>query len=94
MIVESPNETPNGPSTSVMVACSASPVTMPGSAIGRITAKVITSRPKNEYRATAREASVPRTRARAVATRAARIDSFSASRTLSSLKATENQRVL
>ena len=31
----------------MIVACSASPVTMPGRAIGRITAKVITSRPKN-----------------------------------------------
>ena len=46
MIVVSPNVSPNGPRTSMIVAWSASPVTIPGSAIGRITANVMISRPK------------------------------------------------
>ena len=58
----------------MIVACSASPVTIPGSAIGRITANVITSRPKNRYRETASDASVPRMSAIAVAPTAAMIE--------------------
>ena len=46
MIVNSPSATPNGSSTSRNVAFSAMPVTMPGSAIGRITRNEIVSRPK------------------------------------------------
>ena len=45
----------------------ATPVTMPGSAIGRITRNEIVSRPKKLKRATASEASVPRTSATVVA---------------------------
>ena len=45
---------------------SAMPVMMPGSAIGRISSKVIVSRPKNLARASAAAASVPSTSATAV----------------------------
>ena len=51
----------------VKVELSAIPVTIPGSAIGRITRKEIVSRPKKRCRATASEASVPSTSAIAVA---------------------------
>ena len=44
--VNSPSSTPNGSSTSRNVALSAMPVTMPGSAIGRITRNETASRPK------------------------------------------------
>src|SRR3954451_9689848 len=54
-------------STWVKVLLIATPVTMPGRAIGRITRKLIASRPKKRCRATASEASVPRVRAMAVA---------------------------
>ena len=46
MIVNSPSEIPNGSSTSRKVAFSAMPVTIPGSASGRITTNEIVSRPK------------------------------------------------
>ncbi len=78
----------------MIVACSARPVMMPGSAIGRITANVTTSRPKKRYRETASEASVPSTSATAVAPRPASTESFSASRTSSLSNATENHFVL
>ena len=55
------------PSTWVKVELSAIPVTIPGRAIGRMTRNEIVSRPKKRWRATAIEASVPRTRASAVA---------------------------
>ena len=45
----------NGNPTVVYVVCSASPVMIPGSAIGRITSSVIVSRPKNGNRAIASE---------------------------------------
>ena len=49
------------------VSLSATPVTMPGRAIGRITRNETVSRPKKRCRATASDASVPRKRATAVA---------------------------
>ncbi len=55
------------PRTWVKVLLSATPVTIPGSAIGRITRNEIVSRPKKRWRATASEARVPRTSAIAVA---------------------------
>ena len=51
------------PRTWVKVSLSATPVTIPGSAIGRMTRNEIVSRPKKRWRATASEASVPRTSA-------------------------------
>src|SRR3954466_5016233 len=53
--------------TWVKVLLIATPVTIPGRAIGRTTRKEIVSRPKKRWRATASEARVPRTRAIAVA---------------------------
>ena len=47
------------PSTWVKVLLRATPVTMPGRAIGRITRKEIVSRPKKRWRATASAARVP-----------------------------------
>ena len=55
------------PSTCVNVSESATPVTIPGSAIGKMTMNETVSRPKNRCRATASDASVPRTSASAVA---------------------------
>ena len=55
------------PRTCVNVELSAMPVTIPGSAIGRMTRNEIVSRPKNRWRATAIEASVPSSSASAVA---------------------------
>ena len=55
------------PSTWVKVLLSATPVTIPGRAIGRITRNEIVSRPKKRWRATASEARVPSTIAIAVA---------------------------
>jgi hypothetical protein len=72
---------PNGPSTSRNVALSAMPVTMPGSASGRMTRNEIVSRPKNRWRETASDASVPSTSAIAVAPMPAFSDVNSASRT-------------
>ena len=46
MIVNRPSPTPNGSSTSRNVAFSAIPVTIPGSASGRMTRNEIASRPK------------------------------------------------
>ena len=56
------------PKTWVKVSLSAIPVTIPGSAIGRMTRKETVSRPKKRWRATAIEARVPSTSAIAVAT--------------------------
>ena len=58
----------------------ATPVTIPGRAIGRITRKEIVSRPKKRWRATASEARVPSTIAIAVAARPALSEVSSASR--------------
>src|SRR5215475_3605144 len=66
-------------STWVKVLLIATPVTIPGRAIGRITRKEIVSRPKKRKRATASEASVPSTRAIDVATIAALIEVQNAS---------------
>ena len=55
------------PQTWVKVSLRAIPVTIPGRAIGRMITKEIVSRPKKRWRPTAIEASVPRTRAIAVA---------------------------
>jgi hypothetical protein len=72
----------------------ATPVTIPGRAIGRITKKEIVSRPKKRCRATASEARVPRTRAIAVAAIPALIEVKKASRAASSLNAWLNQWVV
>ena len=56
------------PRTWVKVLLRATPVTIPGRAIGRITRKEIVSRPKKRWRATASAARVPSTSAIAVAT--------------------------
>ncbi len=47
MIVKRPSSTPNGSGRLRNVAFSAIPVTIPGSAIGRMTRNEIASRPKN-----------------------------------------------
>ena len=73
------------PSTWVKVLLRATPVTIPGRAIGRMTRKEIVSRPKKRWRATASEARVPSTIAIVVAAtpalsevrKASRTDSFS-----------------
>ena len=67
------------------------PVTMPGSASGRITRNEITSRPKKRWRATAMAASVPSTIAIAVAPSPAFTDVQSASRTPGLWNALSNQ---
>src|SRR3954453_13151991 len=72
----------------------ATPVTIPGRAIGRITRKLIVSRPKKRWRATAREASVPRTSAIAVAAIPALIEVKNASRAASLSTAFENHSVV
>ena len=89
MIVRSPYWIP----TVVYVVWRASPVMIPGSAIGRITSRVIVSRPKKENRAIASERSVPKTIASAVAPSAACTESRSASRTPGSFHATLNHLV-
>ena len=81
MIVKRPSSTPNGSGRFRNVAFSAIPVTIPGSAIGRMTRNAIASRPKKRYRATASAASVPSSSAIAVAPRAAFSETRSASRT-------------
>ncbi len=60
---------PNGTPPALKAELSAMPVTMPGSAIGSTTSRLITSRPKNRYRWTAKARQVPSTRASAVAPR-------------------------
>ena len=72
--------TPRGSPTVANVVLRAMPVTMPGSAIGKIRTKDTTSRPKKACRATASAASDPSTRAIAVAPRATAIDVRNASR--------------
>src|SRR5215218_8246354 len=72
----------------------ATPVTIPGRAIGRITRKLIVSRPKKRWRATAREASVPSTMAIDAATAPAFSEVKKASRAGSSLNAWLNQWVV
>ena len=70
MIVVRPNVRPSGPRTSMIVACSASPVTLPG----RRSAdhgEVITSRPKNQVARDGDRRERPRLRKIAVAPSAA-----------------------
>jgi len=66
------------------------PLMMPGSAIGRMNSSEIASRPKNDARASAPAASVPRTTATSVATVATRSDSPIAAQTSSRASATAN----
>ncbi len=87
MTVASPRSMPNVRN----VVPSAMPVTIPGSAMGSTTRKLITSRPKNRKRATAMAVSVPRSSAMSVAPVAARSEATSASRTPPSAAARENQ---
>src|SRR6187431_2153812 len=79
------------PSTWVKVLLRATPVTMPGRAIGRITRKETVSRPKKRCRATAIEASVPSTSAIAVAAMPALTEVTKASLAASFSNAFENQ---
>ena len=72
----------------------ASPVTMPGSAIGRTRTKESASRPKNLKRWTAKAARDPRTSAMVVAPRAAFTDARRACRTSVLRHATPNQCVV
>ena len=60
------------PRTCVKVELSAIPVTMPGSAMGRMTRNETASRPKNRNRATPRAARLPSTSAIDVAIAAVR----------------------
>ena len=85
---------PIGARTFRIVACSARPVTIPGSAIGRMTRNEMISRPKNLERETASDASVPSTSAIKVAPRAALTESRSASRTSGLFHATPNHFVV
>src|SRR5436190_20712572 len=82
------------PSTWVKVSDRATPVTIPGRAIGRTTRNEIVSRPKNRWRETASEASVPSTIAIAVAATPAFSEVISASRGPESWKAWLNQWVV
>src|SRR6186997_50240 len=79
-------------STWVKVLEIATPVTIPGRAIGRITRKEIVSRPKKRWRATAIAARVPRARALAAAPAFSEVKK--ASRAASSLNAWLNQWVV
>ena len=81
MIVKRPRSTPNGSGRLRKVVFSAMPVTIPGSAIGRMTRNEIASRPKKRCRATASAASEPSRSAIAVAPSAAFTERSSASRT-------------
>ena len=69
---------PSGRPVVAKVVLRAIPVTMPGSAIGKITTNDTASRPKKPWRATANAARLPSTRAIPVAPRAARSDVMSA----------------
>jgi hypothetical protein len=75
----------------VKVLLRATPVTIPGRAIGRMTRKETVSRPKKRWRATAIEARVPSSRAIAVAATPALIEVRNASLAASFSKALENQ---
>ena len=79
------------PSTWVKVLEKATPVTIPGRAIGRTTRKEIVSRPKNRRRPTASAISVPSTIAIDIATTPASIEVSSASRADSLSTALPNQ---
>jgi len=94
MIVKRPSSTPNGSGRLRKVAFSAIPVTIPGSAIGRMIRNETASRPKKRWRETAIAASEPSTSAIAVAPAAAFSETRSASRTPGLSIARPNQRVV
>src|SRR3954453_17906141 len=71
---------PSGSDVVENVVLSPTPGTMPGGAIGSRMTNEIPSRPRKPYRAIARETSVPRSTARAVAPSAATTDVRNASR--------------
>src|SRR5438128_6959157 len=73
---------------------SASPVTRPGSAIGRTSRNDTASRPKNLKRCTAKAASDPSTSAAAVAPKPARTDADRADRTSELCQTTVNHFVV
>jgi hypothetical protein len=75
----------------VNVSLKATPVTMPGSAIGRTTRNDTVSRPKKRCRATASDASVPRRSAIPVAAAPTLREVTKASRAPASLTASGNQ---
>ena len=70
------------------------PVTMPGSAMGRMSSSEMTSRPKNFARASAAAASVPSTSAVAVLHTATLNESRIAAQTSSRSQATANHCVV
>jgi hypothetical protein len=70
------------------------PVTMPGSAIGRMISRESVSRPKNLKRCTAKDTIVPRIRAMAVAPSPALIDVHRASRAPELFQAADHHRVV
>src|SRR2546423_13442080 len=72
---------------------SAMPVMIPGSAIGSTSTREIASRPKKRKRCTAKAAIEPSSVAMPVASKPARTDSHSASRTSALCQVEENQRV-
>ena len=81
MIVNSPALIPKtGCSRFWITDCSATPVTMPGSAIGRMTSRLMARLPKKSNRASAMPSSDPSTSAIAVAPRPALTEVHSASR--------------
>ena len=84
----------NGISSVWYAERSAMPVTMPGSAIGRISSSEIASRPKNVVRASAAAASVPSTSAVAVEYAATSNDSRIAAQTSLRSHATANHCVV
>ena len=95
MIVKRPALMPKtGLSTFWMTDWSAIPVTMPGSAIGRITSSEIELRPKNLYRVSASASRLASTRAIAVAPSPASTDVRRASRGPGALSATDHHLVV
>ena len=82
----------NGMSTKLIEERNAMPVTIPGSAMGRMISKVIASRPKKRARYNAAAARVPSAIAIAVDTRATRTDRYSAFQMSCRSHATANQR--
>ena len=73
---------------------SATPVTMPGSAIGRTARKPTLCLPKKSWRCSANASIVPSTTATTIATRPIRADDQSASRALSTSKNVVHHRVV
>ena len=85
---------PNSKPIARKAPLSASPVTMPGNASGRITMNAIDSRPKKLWRATARASSEPNARAMAVAPIAASTEVNIAARIPGSLNAWRYQSIV